>query len=645
MLTVAILRRHLTKVLGLFLVMVALLADQVEAHGWSNEPARSAQFRFTALPLAEPEGPVARSVREVRPSLGPIDAYMSTVGAAVAVGDLEGDGLANDLCHVDPRWDKVFISPAPGTGARFPLFVLEPSTNLFNPARMAPTGCALGDLNSDGLLDAVISYWGRTPLVFLQREGGDQFGPDRFVVDDIVPTGERWVTTTLTLADIDGDGRLDIVVGNYFPDGADILNTAASGPDNAMSMSDSLSNAFNGGRNRILRQIGSAPSPAPEVTFEDVPALEENVARAWTLAIGTADLNGDLLAELYFANDFGPDRLLSNRSTPDRVRLDVVEGELDFMTPPSKVLGHDSFKGMGVDFADVNSDGRLDIFVSNITSNFGLHESNFLFLSRGHRGDLSAYRDASRPLGVAQSGWSWDARFGDFDNDTNAEIVVATGYLRGRINRWPEIAELAFANDHLVSDVRWWPALQEGAEISGHEPNRFFVRGSGERYVDMAAEAGLASQAVSRGLATADVEGDGDLDLIVANQWEPSMLYRNECVRCGRSLVLNLRHRRSGAVGAEPGRVPAIGATAVVTLPDGTRLVSEVDGGSGHSGKRSPELLFGLDDVSDGVRLNVALSWRDLQGIPHARTVQLTPGRHDLTLDDLAVDASGEAVR
>jgi hypothetical protein len=638
MLTDSRLRPHLVKILGLLFVVVALLANQVEAYGWGKRVPRS-QFHFTSLPLPEPAG-LARSVRAIRPNLQRIGAWFSAVGAAVAVGDLDGDGLANDLCHVDPRWDKVLVSPAPGTGARFPLFSLEPPVKLFDPLRMAPTGCVLGDLNSDGLLDATISYWERTPLVFLQRATGGQLGVDRFAVEDIVPTGQRWATTTATLTDIDGDGRLDIVVGNYFPDGSDILDVAPSGPDKAMSMHDSFSNAFNGGRDRILRQTGSAPSPAPTVTFEDVPALSEDVARAWTLAIGAADLDGDLLPELYFANDFGPDRLLRNRSTPGHIQLDLVEGRLDFTTPPSKVLGHDSFKGMGVDFSDVNGDGKLDIFVDNITSNFAFHESNFLFLSNGQRDDLGAYRDASRPLGVAQSGWSWDARFGDFDNDTYAEIMVATGFVQGRTNRWPEAMELAFANDRVVHDTQWWPSFREDADISGHEPNRFFVRGSGERYIDMAAEAGLASTAVSRGVATADVDGDGDLDVVIANQWEPSVLYRNDCVRCGQSLVLGLYHRRIGAAAGEPGRSPAIGVTAVVTLPDGRRLVDQVDGGWGHSGKRSPELHFGLGEVAAGIPMSVALSWRDLNGVLHTHTVLLTPGRHDLTLDDLTADAS-----
>src|SRR6185503_15291833 len=103
------------------------------------------------------------------------------------------------------------------------------------------------------------------------------------------------------------------------------------------------------------------------VQFEEVSGvLDEQSAQGWALAVGAADLDGDLLPEIYFANDFGVDRLLHNRSRPGRLRFESLEGERTATTPRSKVLGRDSFKGMGVDFADLNGDGWLDIFVSNI---------------------------------------------------------------------------------------------------------------------------------------------------------------------------------------------------------------------------------------------------------------------------------------
>ena len=621
-LSTSFLRRNATAGVAVLFVAGSLLVTIREAHAGGDLDSVARRFQFSPLTLPEPQGIAPGRIRTVHPSLERIAGWISSVGAGVALGDLDGDGLSNDLCHVDPRFDKVIVSSAPSTGERYPLFTLDPPAEMLNPRTMAPMGCVLGDLNYDNAVDAIVYYWGRTPLVFVNRGVG--VGPQGFVVQDPVPTGERWFTNALTLADVDGDGRLDMVVGNYFQDGARILD--ASNHDR-QSMQDSMSNSFNGGRSRVLRQTGSG--------FED-HVLDDRLGRGWTLAIGAADLDGDLLPELYFGRDFGPDRLLRNRSTPGTIELEPVSGDGGFAVPSSKVMGHDSFKGMGVDFADVNDDQQFDMMVSNITSDYGLHESNFLFLSAGS-GRLQDYTDRSRPLGVAQAGWAWDVRFGDFDNSGDPEIVQATGFLKGKTNRWPELHELASGNDAVLRDPRAWPVLGLGADLSGHQPNRFFVRDGGDKYTEAGSAVGLDSRAVSRGIATADVDGDGDLDMAVANQWEPSVMYLNQCPSCGRALVLNLRE--SAATPASPAAgspgspgTPVIGATATVVLPNGRRLVGRADGGSGHSGKPSPEIHLGLGDVSPSAPLAVELAWRGSDGLAHHRGMELRPGRHTLFL-------------
>jgi hypothetical protein len=615
-------RRHATAGVAVMTVVAALLVTVLEARTGGRPAGLTDRFRFSALALPDPPGLAPKGIRTVNPSLDRISAWISSVGAGVALGDLDGDGLPNDVCHVDPRFDKVIVSPVPSTGDRYPLFTLDPPAALLNPRTMAPMGCVFGDVNADGALDVIVYYWGRTPLLFMNRGGAVVAGS--FDVVDSVPTGERWFTNALALADVDGDGRLDLVVGNYFQDGSRILD-----PDDheLQSMQDSMSHAFNGGRSRVLRQTATG--------FED-DVLSDAQGRGWTLAIGAADLDGDLLPELYFARDFGPDRLLRNRSTPGHVAFDIVQGKPGFTVPSSKVLAHDSFKGMGVDFADVNGDQKLDIMVSNITTDFALHESNFLFVSDSS-GKLEDYVDRSRPLGVSQSGWSWDVRFGDFDNDGRSEIVQATGFIKGSTNRWPELHELASGNDAVLKDPRAWPELRQGTDLSGHQPNRFFVRnGKGGAYTDVAAAVGLDSREVARGIATADVDGDGNLDMVVANQWAPSFVYLNRCSSCGRPLELNLRNPPANAASSPSAAargVPAIGATAKVSLPSGRQLIGRVDGGSGHSGKSSAEIHFGLPGVGPQVRLPVELSWRGLDGAAHSKTVQLLPGRHDLFLD------------
>jgi len=127
----------------------------------SEEAERLAsRFHFLKLPLAEipgaPKKPVP--VREVHPSLQRISAWISTLGAAATFADLDGDGLANDLIHVDPRADLVTVAPAPGTGERYQPFVLDAAPLPFDPKTTAPMGSVAGDFNEDGLMDALVYY-------------------------------------------------------------------------------------------------------------------------------------------------------------------------------------------------------------------------------------------------------------------------------------------------------------------------------------------------------------------------------------------------------------------------------------------------------------------------------------------------------
>jgi enediyne biosynthesis protein E4 len=645
------LRRQAVRLVALLVLAVFYGFARLPQLSTPERESLASRFVFHSAPLPELAGLAHRTLRQVSPSLEHIEGWISSVGAAVALADLDGDGLPNDLCHVDPRVDRVIVAPVPSTGERFRTFALDAAPLPYEAATMAPMGCLPGDYDEDGSTDLLVYYWGRTPVAFLRRPAqGEAAPPSRtaYHAVEVAPGGERWYTNAAIRADLDGDGHADLVIGNYFQDGARILDRRSTAPER---MQETMSRAVNGGRNRMLLWSGAAAGGEPGVRFVEADALAPEVDHAWTLAIGAADLDGDLLPELYFGNDFGPDRLLHNRSLPGRPRFAVVEGRKRFIDPASKVLGHDSFKGMGVDFGDVNGDALLDIYVSNIAEEFGLEESHFLFASTGEpeslRRGVAPYVDRSEPLGLSRSSWGWDTRLADFDNDGVLEALQATGFLRGKVNRWPELHELAMGNDHMLGAPGSWPVFGPDDDLSGDDHNPFFVRARSGRYFDLAREVGLGTGHVSRGIATADVDGDGDLDFAVANQWEPSFFYRNDSPRMGASLQLDLRTTTVVASGegvrpvvtalpaADAARAaswPAIGAAAIVHLPDGRRLVAQVDGGNGHSGKRSHELHFGLGRAAPGEPLPVDLTWRDAAGRVHRQTIRLAPGRHTLLL-------------
>jgi hypothetical protein len=285
---------------------------------------------------------------------------------------------------------------------------------------------------------------------------------------------------------------------------------------------------------------------------------------------------------------------------------------------------------MGVDFSDVDGDGLLDICVNNIAEEYALEESHFLFVSTGDmegiRRGVAPYIDRSESLGVSRGGWGWDCRFGDFDNDGILELIRAAGFIKGEVNRWPELHELAMGNDELLSDPRSWPRFTPGTDISGHEHNRFFVR-AGPRYHDIAADIGLGHDQVTRGIATADVDADGRLDFAVANQWEPSRFYHNESDSVGAFLGLRLMFGSA----ARPQR-RAITASATVHVA-GRTATAQIDGGNGHSGKRSHDLHFGLGHASPSNPTSVDLHWRDEQGTVRRARLWLRPGWHTITLN------------
>lgn len=634
------LRRHAavigTGALAALLYVLALPmsfpADQISAL------ASRFKFEATALEPAD-NGKAAQRIRKVHSELARIDAWISSVGAAVAMADIAGTGHAADICLVDPRNDSVTVLPAPGTGDRFVAFALPIPTDGYDPQTIAPMGCLPGDVNEDGRTDLVVYFWGRTPVAYLQT-GARPLTAQRFRPVEIVASRERWNTNAALFADVDGDGHPDLLIGNYFRDGDRILDPHAT---DTVEMQHSMSRAENSGRKHLLLWESARPDG---VTYRDASdKLPPTAAYGWTLAMGAADLNGDLLPEIYIANDFGPDRLLLNKSRPGQPAFEIVEGQRDLLTPRSKVLGQDSFKGMGVDFGDVTGDGRLAIAVSNISDQYALLESHFLFVNTGDetawsRG-IAPYRDQSSARGTWTGGWGWDVKFADLDNSGRPQILQAVGFLKGTKNRWPELQELAMANDEVLKLPRAWPRFGPDADLSGDDRNdHLYVADTDGRYHDVWRELGLGSGSISRGIATADVFGDGRMSVAIARQWMPSLFLKNVSAHTGHWLTLDLR-----VAGTIAGTRPAIGATARLALPDRRIVSGQVDGGAGHGGKRAPEIHLGLGQEFPASDVNVEIAWRDGAGA-HRRTVRLpVDRRHQIVLDQKTLALATPPVR
>ena len=649
------LRRLVPAVAAVTLLAGVYVTAQLPTASAAEVKQIASQYKFTEMPIAMPPGyHPTQTIRQVNPAYKNIQAWISSVGAGIALTDVTGHGRDDGMCIVDPRTNDVIVTYAPTApkADRFTPFVLNPAPLPYDSTTMAPMGCVPGDYNGDGRTDFLVYYWGRSPIIFLARSTAKTPSPSAYRPVELLPgasvdgqyDGPDWNTNAVTVADFDGTGHPDLFVGNYFPD-SEVLNP--EGIDD-VQMPSSLSNAQNGGGDYIYRWTGGTGGPNPTVSYQLVPdAIPYVDATGWTLAAATADLTGNGLPDIYIANDFGPGHMLYNDSTPGHIKFTLAIGHRGLATPKSFVLGRGSFKGMGVDFGDLSDNGKFDFMVSNITTAWGLEESNFVFMNTASSGkqmqqDLAGgyapFNQDAEQLGMAFTGWAWDLKMGDFLNSGNLDVVQTDGFIKGKINRWNWLQEMAMTNDDLLSNPADWPLVQTGDDIAGSQCLAFYASAPGGGYVNISKQLGLCDPAPTRGIATADTRGDGQLDFAVARQWGPPAFYANQSPDLGHYLGLQLY--RPAVAGGTPGQdlegigSPAYGTTVQVRYAGHTQI-SQLDGGSGSGGKRSFEVSFGLGSYDGPV--TVQLHWRDAAGQLIHRTLTLSPGTHNLLLTSSAV--------
>jgi hypothetical protein len=486
------------------------------------------------------------------PKIAGIEPHVAALGASVSVVDFDGDGKP-DLYFTNSAFGQPnALYRNKGDGTFEEVAASAGLADLNKPGEGVSMGAIWGDIDNDGREDVLVYRYGY--LALFRNVDGHHF-------EDITEKSglRRWVNSNGAIwIDYDRDGLLDLYVTAYFRSDIDLWHLKTT-----MIMHNSFEFATNGGKNLLFHNLGGGK-------FEDVTDKMGVGSTRWTLAAASADFNGDGWPDIYLANDYGPEELYLND-----------HGKRFVLTTAG--LESESKSGMAVALGDAFNRGRLDAFVTNISERGYLFQNNNLRVN-----ELSAkgrFRNVAEGA-IADAGWAWGAQFGDLNNDGANELFVANGFISAdpRKSYWYAMSKIAGANGRLFEDAATWPAFGN-ASLSGYEPSRVYINRGVAGWVDVAKNIGVTDLYDGRAVALADLSNRGAVDVIVANQNQPAILYRDYPDSTSHWIAFKLIGTRSNR--------SAIGAEVTIESGDLTQR-RVVDGGSGFASQNDRRLHFGL---------------------------------------------------
>jgi hypothetical protein len=544
-------------VLALLLGLVLVLRHKpAEALGGDDEALK--RYGFSLREVSKEAGiDFTHQAPTLDAKLGHVMPIVAAMGASVSVGDFDRDGWP-DLYVVngaEGSKNRLYRNLHDGTFKDVAEEMGVADLNL--PGTGVCMGAVWGDFDNDGYEDLLVYKWGRPEL--FHNDKGQGFTR---VTDAGLP---KWVNANSAVwLDFDGDGKLDLFIAGYWPDDIDLWHLKTT-----KVMPESFEYANNGGRKYLLRNKGDG-------TFEDVTEKAGIKSTRWTLAVSAGKLCGSRYPDLFLANDYGVSELYANKDGEKFVEI----GERCGVAKAPK-------SGMNASFGDVYNSGRFAVYVSNISAPGNLVQGNNLWVPEaGRGGDDTCYTNLANSLGVELGGWSWGAQFGDLNNDGLLDLYLTNGYVSGardKDNYWYDYSLIAGANKAVISDAMNWPPMK-GRSLSGYEPKCVWLNKNG-KFVNVAPAVGVTDRHDGRSVALVDLWNRGVLDVVVANQKGPLLVYKNTVVPENQWVQFELTGTRSNA--------SAIGAR-VRLYWNGREQLQEVSGGNGYAAQNQRRLHFGL---------------------------------------------------
>ncbi len=489
--------------------------------------------------------------------LNPIMPEVASMGASVSIVDFDRDGWPDIYVTNSKEGSKNHLYRNMHDGTFKDVAEELGVADVNQPGTGVSMGAVWGDYDNDGYEDLFLIKWGR-PELFHNDHG---HGFTRVSEQAGLPP---WINAnTAVWFDYDGDGLLDLFVGGYYPEDVDLWHLKST-----RMMPDSFEYATNGGRKYLFRNLGNG-------RFEEVSAKVGINSRRWALAASAADLRGTGHPDLFIANDYGVSELYLN------------DGKRFHEAGEQTGVGFAPKSGMNVAFGDILNDGHFAVYVSNISENGALIQGNNLWVPKeGTPAHTVSFENLARDMGIELGGWSFGAQFGDLNNDGTLDLYLTNGYVSLDRTRsyWYDFTKIAGGNSAIIGDAKDWPAM-DGRSLSGYQQKHVWLNDGAGKFVDVAQAIGVTDTYDGRAVAMADLWNRGVLDIVVANQRGPLLLYKNTVAPGNHWIEFDLRGSKSNR--------SAIGAEVELAWNDQKQL-QEVSGGSGFSAQNDRRLHFGL---------------------------------------------------
>ncbi|WP_299762297.1 VCBS repeat-containing protein [uncultured Dokdonia sp.] len=507
------------------------------------------------------------------------------MGGGISSGDINNDGFDDLFFTGNMVPNKIYLNKGDLTFSD-----ISKEAGIEGDLRWY-TGTTMADVNGDGLLDIyclVSGQSGNTENQLYINKGDNTF-EERAEDYGLNDPGN---SVDATFFDYDLDGDLDVYIANY-----PITPFQYNSYNYKMRM-DRVTELES---DHLYRNDGGK--------FTKVTDEANLKLYSLSLSVTASDLNGDGWTDLYISNDF---------STPDC--LYINQGDGTFKNEIKNATNHTSFYGMGVDIADFNNDGFLDILQmdmdasSNRRSKANMasmnpeifdnmervgfqyqYMQNSLQLNAGILVDgVPKFSDVSRIAGLSSTDWSWAPLFADFDNDGLKDVFVSNG-TRREINNKDYFANLKGEKKHKDS------LLTKSLRIPSEKiDNYIFKNKDGLNFEKANDYWGISHEGFSNGAIYVDLDNDGDLEIVTNNIDEEPSIFENTSAEHANFLTVNFK----GGLGNQSG----IGAKVEIKT-EGITQYQELTLSRGFQSSVSPKLHFGLGKKS--IIDTLTVTWPD----------------------------------